>query len=638
MKEKRKTARIFAGLLLFLLAGLWMLPASAETRKPDTAYSTELYEVNVTLSEQNVYHVEETIQVDFHTARHGLYRYIPYEGEVETVGPEGEPVYRRYRAKISNIQVEGWPCSVSWENGNAVLRIGEEDSTVRGEQTYRISFDFDAGEDGVDSMDQIYLNLIPQGWQTGISKARFSLTLPKEVPAEAFSFTQGGFGSTGETDFRITQEGRVWTGESSGWLPPFEGLTVRAVVEEGYFQNERVPGLFLRPLAWALLILLPAGMLFLYLKIGRDPRIIPVMTVSPPAGMTSAEAGVVIDGMASQKDLLSLIVYWASKGLLMIQEEGSDLILTRRSSLPGTAPVYERTLFDGLFQNGEQVKLSELKGTFYHRLALALQLLSRHFSHRKGNALYTKGSLGGSWAAFAAGLACAGVGLLLGGWLAVASAGILIVGAVGLILLVPAYVGLMGLTFSWHKKSRAFRIAALAGCLLAGLGGTGGAAFLLWRDTGAWGIPLLGIAGAVVCGVLCCVMPRRTEQCAQWMGELLGLREFILYAEKERLEQLAEENPESFYEILPFAYVLDVSDVWCRRLEELAVEPPDWYQTSYGTRGYFNYLVFRSCMNQMSQTLAVPPPETKGSSGRFGSSSGGGFSGGGFSGGGGGSW
>lgn len=42
---------------------------------------------------------------------------------------------------------------------------------------------------------------------------------------------------------------------------------------------------------------------------------------------------------------------------------------------------------------------------------------------------------------------------------------------------------------------------------------------------------------------------------------------FLETAEKEKLEQLVFEDPKYFYNILPYAYVLGVSDKWIKSLK-----------------------------------------------------------------------
>ena len=47
------------------------------------------------------------------------------------------------------------------------------------------------------------------------------------------------------------------------------------------------------------------------LLFGRDKKIVPTVEFYPPKGLTPAEVGLVIDGTADKKDLISMIIYYA---------------------------------------------------------------------------------------------------------------------------------------------------------------------------------------------------------------------------------------------------------------------------------------------------------------------------------------
>ena len=94
-------------------------------------------------------------------------------------------------------------------------------------------------------------------------------------------------------------------------------------------------------------------------------------------------------------------------------------------------------------------------------------------------------------------------------------------------------------------------------------------------------------------------------------------------------------NPTYFYDILPYTYVLNVSEKWIKKFETINIQAPTWYS---GTNN-FNVVTFNTfihtTMTSVKTSMVSRPSSSSGSSG---SSSGGGSSGGGSGGGGGGSW
>ncbi len=133
-------------------------------------------------------------------------------------------------------------------------------------------------------------------------------------------------------------------------------------------------------------------------------------------------------------------------------------------------------------------------------------------------------------------------------------------------------------------------------------------------------------------------MPKRTKYGNEMLGKIKGFKKFLETAEKQKLEAMVMENPTYFYDILPFTYVLGISNKWIEKFETISLQAPEWYD------GYssFSTASFGSFMNTTMQsvTSAMSSSPSSGSSGgsSSGGSSGGGSSGGGSGGGGGGSW
>jgi uncharacterized membrane protein len=92
------------------------------------------------------------------------------------------------------------------------------------------------------------------------------------------------------------------------------------------------------------------------------------------------------------------------------------------------------------------------------------------------------------------------------------------------------------------------------------------------------------------------------------------------------------QNPTYFYNILPFTYVLGVSDKWIKKFETISLQAPDWYggSTAFNMTSFGSFM--SSTMSSASSAMSSSPSSSSGGS------SGGGSSGGGSGGGGGGSW
>ena len=86
--------------------------------------------------------------------------------------------------------------------------------------------------------------------------------------------------------------------------------------------------------------------------------------------------------------------------------------------------------------------------------------------------------------------------------------------------------------------------------------------------------------------------------------------------------KLVKENPSYVYDVLPFAYVLGVSDKWIKQFESIMTLQPEWYSgdrfTAYGFNNFTNNMYVASVASVSNGGISV-----------FSSGGGGGCSGGG---------
>lgn len=127
------------------------------------------------------------------------------------------------------------------------------------------------------------------------------------------------------------------------------------------------------------------------------------------------------------------------------------------------------------------------------------------------------------------------------------------------------------------------------------------------------------------------IMKRKTEYGEEIIAKVKGFRNFLITVEKEKLETLVLENPNYFYNILPYTYVLNISKKWIKKFEDIPLPKIDM--------GNYDYSSFNDLYNDIYFPEPVRSSSSSSSSGC--SSCGGGCSscGGGCSScGGGGSW
>ncbi|MDD5016749.1 MAG: DUF2207 domain-containing protein [Eubacteriales bacterium] len=643
--------------VLLLVAVILIVMCLPRTACADGEYDIVSYDVHITVSENNIADVTETITLDYLQQRHGFYFYLQYRGTGYQL-IDDEWVESGYDQNIYDFNVDGYEYSLSREDGYLIAQIGDADMLVSGEHTYVITYKCDMGDNGYDTFDEFYRNLIY--WQPGytIENASFTIELPGDFDASLAGVTIGEYGYAYTEDVYWEKDGNAITGYALRPMYGGETITVRATFPDNYFAGESNPMQTLTYVVYGICAFCVLLALVLWIIFGRDERVFPTVEFYAPDGMTPAEAGYVIDGCVDDKDVIALLLYWADKGYLkIVEKEKNEFEFVKLGDLPDHARKFERTMFDDLFKGRDAVAISSLKQSFYTTMQTTKTGVSNYFDGSEKRMVFTKASKRSRGFMGLLTMLPIAVTMFI---LVNRDAGnifwaLAIAVVVAWVISRPVSV-LVELMEKWRSTQPGARAAKLILYLLilavvfamyifvvpAVLEGS--AAF-----TATPAMPVT-CAATFIMLLLMVIMRKRTKQGSEWYGKILGFRNFIEKAEKDRILKLVEENPSYFYNVLPYAYVLGVTNKWAKNFESIGVEPPQWYSGYYGA-SMFNTIVFTSLMTRhMSgfQTAMTSRPSTssyrgsgygggfRGGGGGFG---GGGFSGGGFGGGGGGgSW
>ena len=631
--------RLFVIIAIILICTAFLPASSVQASFNENDFETTDFNVKLNVNKNASIYISEDIKVDIYTPMHGIYRYIPLSRKIDYKAG-GSRIQQSYAAmKISDVSVADDEYKAYRQRGNEVIRIGDENKTLTGKKKYSLSYRVSLYEDEESHFDTFYYNVLPNDWNTAIQNSKITLVMPKEFQKSDVSIMAGREGSNAYSSrIKWKKKGNTITIKTEKTLPTGCGITVGIKLPEGYFEDAATHTMF-NIIMYLMGILFIAAMLLLWYKFGRDPKNIQTVEFYPPEDVTSAEVGYIIDGHVDKQDVVSLLFYFAQKGLISISEEGkNDYVITKEEELPPTAKTFERVFYNGLFESGDTIRLSELQDTFYDAFQTTKEMVEAEYDSKSKKIFHGTANIIRILLVLIPPIAAAVFGWMI--WRTYGSMLLLFASAL-IVLLVPAsYVFGIFVQDKTHiltrPKKMLFSIISLAMAAVAMLA-------TIWLSVSVMGNWIMAILYAAVIGIgyfTTRFMRSRTKYGAELLGQLLGFKEFIRVAEKDRLEKLVEENPQYFYDILPYAYVMGLSKKWSKKFEGIAVEKPQWYRGSYSDT-VFNTWLFYGMFNSFSRyagaTITTPSVDERGGFG--GGSSGGGFSvGGGFGGGGGGGW
>ena len=613
---------LFSVLTLFLLF-LGLQPVQAQE-----GFTIDHYDIQIEVSEDGVYTVTETLDVQFQQRLHGLNLTLPKRYRNVTWRIGDTVMNRSYVFPIDHVEVlSGHEAKLSDEDDYYNLRLGSADTYAQSEETYQIRYQVHTRDLRLGDIQSFYWNLISVNWDTTIEKVTFRVTMPKSFDASQLYF----YSDLPQDQFRFEQEGTTFSGETLTALAPFEGITVKLDLPDQYFIYPKSADYSL-PLA-ILGGLITLFSIFCLMRWGRDEALIVPVEFTAPEGISSTEVGMILNGSVQNREVLSLILDWANRGYLTIEDQEKTLKLNKLKSLPEDTPVAELRLFNALFKNRDSVTTKQLEEKFYTHLNQAIQDYSAYYRLPEKR-LFTK--LSSALQVILTLLAPLPIAILA----ALQFYAVEFSFAAIVFLIIPYFVMIiiivMGYSLQrrWHSCGGGFKFGMFLGMLLLTLLW----AFLLMiaflTARHGWIVPVfLGLCTLISAG--CAIfMKKRTDRGQRLTGRVLGLRNFILYAEKDRLAMLVEDDPTYFYSILPYAYALGLSDIWAEHFRGLTLEPPTWY---YGPDGWTTrYMLSRLDRNMNSFQRAMTSAPVSSSSGphggSFGGGGGGGFTGGGFGG------
>ena len=403
MRARRAVALAVVTLVACATSVLGAAPAFAGFTEHIVDYHTD-----VTVEHDGSIEVHETIVYDFGVVpKHGIFRTIPVR---TSVSPKKgyDRVYPLTVVSVSGSAGTPAQYSVEEDGDDQRIKIGDPDRTITGEHTYDIVYRVRGAMNAFADHDELNWNAVGNDWSVPIDKASATVHAPAAITQVACF--AGAFGATLPCDTATSNGPDAQFSKAS--LNPYESMTFVIALPKGAVVPSPKPVLEERfsvtsafrvtpatgGIAGAMLALLVLVVIFLVWKFGRDRRYAgsavdaaygkdggpevsaplregetPVEFV-PPDGLRPGELGTLIDFEAGPLDVTATIIDLAVRGYLKIEEVEKEWYQFKHdwklTKLPKEESLkqYERSLYAGIFKDGDEVKISELKNKFAERM------------------------------------------------------------------------------------------------------------------------------------------------------------------------------------------------------------------------------------------------------------------------------
>jgi uncharacterized membrane protein YgcG len=553
--------------------------SSALSAQTPRSLAIKTFDAVISVNRDASIDVSETITAEFSGSWNGIYRTIP----VEYHTPQGFNWTLRLQLQGATDQ-SGQTLKVESSRERHYIKYkiwvpGAENAT----RTIVLHYRALNGLRFFPDHDELYWNVTGDEWDVPVGLATARIDLPSAATGvRAISFN-GAYGST-EHDAKVEIQGRSIHVTMPKPLGFHEGLTAVVGWNKGAVleptKTDQAMGFLASNWPLGIPIVVFLGMLILWLRVGKDPRSLPIVVqYEPPDGMSPAEAGTLVDAQADMRDITATMVDLAVRGYLRIVEQEKpkffglmqdhEYVFQRLDPPAGAPPLapHEEKVLAGIFEDGTNVELSDLENDFYRHLS---GIRNGIFTRLKEKGLYRSRP-----------------DRVRSVWIAVA--------------------------------------VVLAATIMA-LGASVGVARF---NLEPFPVALAAVTSGLIVALFGNYMPARTVAGARALERVLGFEEFLRKVEGDRLQRVVK-TPEMFERFLPFAMAFKVERRWAKAFQDIYREPPRWYVGSNASSFSLDSFSTRLAdLSSRAEHTMSSSPRSSGGSGFSGGSSGGGSGGGG---------
>lgn len=337
-----KKIPVFVG-LFFLLFPITVLAKTYNV--------TNLY-VEAEIDEENIYNITEYYNVYFEENT-SFKKLIPLQQDVYT--SSGKKVH--YITEVTDIKTEDTYIEDVTSKFHTITFEKEAKDT---NTTYLLTYKYNMGNDKDKKADVIFFPLVDIASHSSLDQMSFSVTVKNIEALDNVRFYLDDKDITEKISYQVSHN--VVTGVLTKELFQGEKLSLQVVLPNGYFKNTETTVSYIKFL-YVIFPILIFGFTFFVFKKYRFHKKIDVDITA----FDSLEIAYLYRGKIRVIDVISVVFHLANDGYLTIKNYGSGdrvqyKLIKEKDYDKNNAG--EKIVFDGLFQNKEEVDAESIDGIF----------------------------------------------------------------------------------------------------------------------------------------------------------------------------------------------------------------------------------------------------------------------------------
>lgn len=450
------------------------------------------------------------------------------------------------------ITMNGSSVATSRVGSRTLVDVGRVTGGMSGEFTVRFDYTLPKAV-GVTTERKLQLSLpMLSGFDYPVEVFSFIVTLPDNVtgtPLFTSTYQQVGF----EADLNLIVTDNMITGTSIKGLNDHESVQMTLMVPREMFPSVRIYQRTGNPELIPMGIFAGAAILYWLLFLRTLPPARTRATL-PPEGISAGELGCRLTMTGG--DMTMMVLSWAQMGYLVIQPNGSKILLRKQMDMGNERSLFEIRVFQALFNNRDVVNCSSAGyAKMCRKTASMIPGEKAMCRPRSGNRKVFRVLL------------CISQ-VFCGMCVAMNMTSITI-----LQIMFSLIFGLMGAASAWAIQEFAlyFRSRSQVRCWIAL--GLIVFWFLLGLIAGQPWIPLGASVAQLLLGFPAAYGGMRTELNRSEAGEILALRRYLKSIPRPEAARLLKSDADYFYRMAPYAMALGVGKQFAAAFGRRPLEP-----------------------------------------------------------------